>query len=179
MTEREKEATSFIHHWSGSSKIWTRTNHWSRSWPEHEESWSRIGGIHDRRRVSLRKTCKHSREFWHLNNNMLSQSILIRPLKSLIGVNNWRRCDTPVNVDVMSWMASICRTLVRAEFGKNTWSFATLWAVVKNDPLPCTRVWLKLMRLQTHVYLLRHSQPGDERLSNKEDFVDLSVIAEI
>ena len=44
---------------------------------------------------------------------MLSQSILIRPLKSLIGVNNWRRCDTPVNVDVMSWMASICRTLVR------------------------------------------------------------------
>ena len=110
---------------------------------------------------------------------MLSQSILIRPLKSLIGVNNWRRCDTPVNVDVMSWMASICRTLVRAEFGKNTWSFATLWAVVKNDPLPCTRVWLKLMRLHTHVYLLRHSQPGDERLSNKEDFVDLSVIAEI
>lgn len=67
---------------------------------------------------------------------VLSQSILIRPLKSLIGVNNWRRCDTPVNVDVMSWMASICRTL-----GRRVWKkyaiFCYFWAVVKNDPLPC------------------------------------------
>ncbi len=66
---------------------------------------------------------------------MLSQSILIRPFKSLIGVNNWRRYDTPVNVDVISWMASICRTLARV------WEkyaiFCYFWAVVKNYPLPC------------------------------------------
>ena len=137
LTEREKEATSFIHHWSGSPKIWTRTNYWWRSWPVHEESWTRIGGfvIDDGCRCGRHVNIPEN--FDILLIIMLSQSILIRPLKSLIGVNNWRRCDTPMNVDVMSWMASICRTLVRAEFGKNTWSFATLWAVVKNDPLPC------------------------------------------
>ena len=102
---------------------------------------------------------------------VLSQSILIRPLKSLIGVNNWRRCDTPVNVDVMSWMATVSagRSL---KFEKNTRSFATFepsWKMI------LCRVWLKLMRLQTHVYLLRHSHPRDERLRNKEYFVDLSV----
>ena len=41
------------------------------------------------------------------------------------------------------------------------------------------RVWLKLMRLQTHVFLLRHSHPRDERQRNKEYFVDLCLIAEI
>mgnify|MGYP007048368111 CR=1 FL=1 len=137
MTEREIEATSFIHHWSGSPKIWTRTNYWSRSWPVHEESWTRIGGFMIDDGCRCGRHVNIPENFDILLIIMLSQSILIRPLKSLIGVNNWRRCDTSMNVDVMSWMASICRTLVRAKFGKNTRSFATLWAVVKNDPLPC------------------------------------------
>ena len=174
--QREKCATNR----SGSLKIWTRTNCILSWYPAPHPCMENIGPgmagfmIDDRCRCGRHVNIHKYLDILLII--MLSQSILIRPLKSLIGVNKWRRCDTRVNVDVMSWMASICRTLRSLEFKKIRDLlplYEPSWKMI------LCRVWLKLMRLQTHVFLLRHSHPRDERQRNKEYFVDLLVIAEI
>ena len=134
MTEREKVSTSFIDldHWKSElGQITYRAPDLRMKNPGPG-----LGGcmIDDRCRCGRHVNIPKYLDILLII--MLSQSILIRPLKSLIGVNNWRRCAPPwCRCNVMNGLVSICRTLARV------WEkyaiFCYFWAVVKNDPLPC------------------------------------------
>ena len=93
MTEREKVSTSFIDldHWKSElGQITYRA-------PDlrMKNSGPGVGGcmIDDRCRCGRHVNIPKYLDILLII--MLSQSILIRPLKSLIGVNNWRRCAPP------------------------------------------------------------------------------------